>query len=192
MTVGRFKCLLQLHQLHLNVCSSCPSCILMRAAPPPRRPACPHARHTACTARRPASTSMPRGAQHHQPTWPTPTCAIPPPNVSRAAPGAVHTPKRVCSAASGPGSDWTHPRRTTVAEVASGRRRAPPGATSRRAIARIEGRGRAPGAGRSRLSGPTDRRERLADRAREAGLGLWGGAAREFARFETSTGFGRA
>ncbi len=40
--------------------------------------------------------------------------------------------------------------------------------------------------------GPTDRRERLADRAREAGLGLWGGAVRDFARFKTSTGFGRA
>ncbi len=55
------------------------------------------------------STSRPRGAQ--QPTWPTPTCAIPPLNVSRTAPGAVHTPKRVCCAASGPGSDWTHPSR---------------------------------------------------------------------------------
>jgi hypothetical protein len=76
--------------------------------------------------------------------------------------------------------------------MASGRRRAPPGATSRRATARIDGRGAVAGAGRSRLSGPTGRRGRLADRARDAGLGLWGRAARFDARFETSTGFGRA
>jgi hypothetical protein len=75
---------------------------------------CAQAWHvSAAHLRWPRSPSRPRGAQQpQQPTWPNPTCAIPPTKVSRTAPGAVHTPKRVCCATSGPGGD----RRTRVGQ----------------------------------------------------------------------------
>jgi hypothetical protein len=66
---------------------------------------------------------------------------------------------------------------------------AAPGYPSRRAAGRARRGSILPGPGGPRLSAPTDRRGRLADRARDAGLGLWGRAARFVARFETSTGF---
>ncbi len=78
-----------------------------------------------------------------------------------------------------------------VAGRAFDRRRVAPGDPSRRSAGWTRRGSILPGPGGPRLSAPTDRRGRPADRAREAGLGPWGRAVREFARLETTTGFGQ-